>query len=74
MNVKVATKKVVLEIKNCLDCPHHSQRRDPDPNDWFCDDDMKVVCTKTTPERVVTSAERPYNLRRECAVPPWCPL
>ena len=35
-----------LKIDNCMDCPHHLVRPDPDPDDWFCDDDEKVVCTQ----------------------------
>ena len=29
---------------NCIDCPECTILPDPDPNDWFCDDDVKVVC------------------------------
>ena len=29
-------------IKNCIDCSSHQVLPDPDPNDWFCDDDVKV--------------------------------
>lgn len=65
---------VRLKITNCMDCPYHAVLRDPDPYDWFCDDDEKVVCRKTKSERVITSACRPYNKREECAVPNWCPL
>lgn len=74
---------------NCLDCPFSSVIRDPDPHDWFCDDDAAVVCTKTpNPEmnpgskylsdqsehRSVSRSVRPYNLRKESATPSWCPL
>lgn len=64
----VFTKK----ITNCLDCPHSEIQADPDPNDWFCDDDQKVVCKKA--RKNITIAARPYQLRRECEVPKWCPL
>lgn len=69
-----------LPLTNCMDCPFHLVRRDPDPNDWFCDDDEKVVCTNTKvvnnngDGKVITSACRPYNKRRECEIPNWCPL
>jgi len=66
--------KIELDIKNCLDCPHHEVRPDPDPLDSFCQDDQKVVCKKAKNERAIVVAERPYNLRRECKVPSWCPL
>lgn len=61
-----------LAIKNCLDCPHHNVLPDPDPDDWFNDDDMRVVCTKA--QKDVTRACRPYNLEKESAIPNWCPL
>ncbi len=58
---------------NCIQCPNHDIRPDPDPHDWFCDDDMKVVCMLN--ERNCTSACRPYNVERETTPPPeWCPL
>lgn len=63
----------VLQIANCLDCPHHRVLPDPDPLDSFCVDDEKVVCKKSR-NRVVTQANRPYRTRREAAIPSWCPL
>ena len=35
-----------LKITSCLDCPHHKVIADPDPDDWFNDDDCATVCTK----------------------------
>jgi hypothetical protein len=64
---------VHLSITNCVDCPKHSVRPDPDPNDWFCDDDVKVVCTASQ-NKEITVACRPYNTRKECTIPKWCPL
>lgn len=61
-----------LDIKNCMDCPFHSVQADPDPHDWFCDDDEKVICTKES--KTITNACRPYRKRVECEVPAWCPL
>ena len=63
----------VQKISNCIDCPFHKVLPDPDPHDWFCDDDMKVVCTKKE-NKQITCACRPYNLRKESEVPEWCPL
>lgn len=63
---------VLLRIESCLDCPHHKKRADPDPHDSFCRDDMQVLCGKAG--RAVASSCRPYNMRREALVPPWCPL
>jgi hypothetical protein len=64
-----------LTITNCIDCPFHKVLADPDPNDWFCDDDVKVVCTKTKrKDNAITVACRPYRTRAESDVPEWCPL
>jgi len=83
------TNVVFQKIENCLDCNFHKLIPDPDPNDWFCDDDESVVCTKTlNPDRndhseyasdrnvnrSITCSSRPYQTRRDCAVPDWCPL
>lgn len=62
----------VLTITNCTKCPHHEVRSDPDPDDWFCDDDVKVVCKLAGKE--ITVACRPYNIVKESLVPAWCPL
>lgn len=62
--------EVYFKIENCMDCPHH--RVHPDPDDWFCDDDEKVICEAAN--RNITVACRPYHKRRECEVPEWCPL
>jgi hypothetical protein len=66
-------------MTNCTDCMHHHVLPDPDPNDWFCDDDVKVICShkeSLTPKgmRVITCACRPYNIVKECETPDWCPL
>lgn len=81
--------KKFLEITNCIDCPNHEVINDGDPHDWFCDDDVAVVCTKAenhdckgnsvyaverNPHQAITTACRPYNTRKECEVPSWCPL
>ena len=63
----------VLPLTNCMDCPNHRVARDPDPHDWFCDDDEKVLCAITS-NKAITVACRPYNKRKECNVPSWCPL
>lgn len=75
-------------IDNCIDCKSHSVINDPDPDDWFCDDDVAVVCTLTqnndvTPDskyqsdmcafKSVTRSCRPFKIRKESDVPPWCP-
>ena len=65
--------KVAIMIDNCMDCPNHVVLSDPDPHDWFCDDDEKVLCQHGDTERIVTCACRPYQLRKECEIPNWCP-
>lgn len=68
-----------LLINNCIDCPRHIVVNDPDPTDWFNDDDVAVLCTATPSDtrfkfRAVTSMCRPYRTRQESDVPEWCPL
>lgn len=58
---------------NCTECPHHEIQSDPDPEDWFCDDDVKVYCKVA--KKHATTGCRPYNAKKETApVPTWCPL
>lgn len=64
--------QIILDIENCMDCPNHNVLPDPDPYDWFCDDDEKVVCEKIN--KTITVSCRPYNKRKECKIPNWCPL
>lgn len=73
---------------NCMDCPHRSVVADPDPYDWFCQDDEAVLCTKAENTerqvkwstgipwryRAITVSCRPHKKREECAQPDWCPL
>ena len=65
---------VTTKIENCYECQFRTVESDPDPDDWFCDDDVKVVCSKNN-DKVITSACRPYNIQKECkGIPDWCPL
>lgn len=74
---------------NCTDCPFHYVINDPDPDDWFCDDDVAVVCAKTKNDKQdnaskyassrqffkpITVSCRPYNVKKESATPEWCPI
>jgi hypothetical protein len=74
---------------NCMDCKNHVVVADPDPTDWFCDDDQAVLCgvtprgetdnnrwrdNKPFPFRVITTSCRPHQKRKECEAPKWCPL
>ena len=79
--------EIKFEVTNCLQCPFHKTIDDPDPYDWFCDDDMAVVCTQMPnikegksawasdhqEFRIIASACRPYNLEKESKIPVWCP-
>lgn len=66
----------------CAICAHAVVKPDPDPDDWFCDDDVKVICDavpigvdgKPVTPNVITCACRPYRVTAECSVnPSWCP-
>lgn len=65
----------------CATCAHAQVFADPDPDDWFCDDDVKVLCmavkhSSITGEQknVITCACRPYMVAKECSyIPSWCP-
>lgn len=59
------------EEKTCINCPSHEVLPDPDPYDWFCDDDVKVVCKENG--KNITVACRPYRTEKECEIPKWCP-
>ena len=74
--------------ENCMDCVYHSVIADPDPHDSFCSDDVAVVCTLMkndkhddrslyradhSPYKAITVSCRPYNKRKECDKPEWCP-
>lgn len=56
----------------CTSCPHHEVVPDPDPDDWFCDDDVRVVCLLA--KKTVVSGCRPYRIKKESERPGWCPL
>ena len=62
----------IKRIEHCTDCPFPIKSYDPDPDDWFCDDDMKLVCSTTN--EVITHACRPHRLKIESNIPDSCPL
>jgi len=80
--------EVELKIKNCLECPKHKVVADPDPSDWFCDDDEAIVCTALVNDekgrfnsvayngqyKVVSSGLRPYETKKYARIPDFCPL
>lgn len=61
----------IIEMTNCTECRDHKVVPDPDMDDWFCDDDVAVVCSKEG--KYITRACRPYDISKECAIPDWCP-
>ena len=76
-------------MNNCIECRHHIVVNDPDPNDWFCYDDVAVLCKlseNTKKEsyydkniglfeyRPITLSCRPHYIYKEAVVPEWCPL
>jgi hypothetical protein len=71
-----------------MDCPNHIVEADPDPHDWFCDDDQAVLCKLAENVekkkrwwdgfewefRPIIWSCRPHHKRKECDRPEWCPL
>ena len=78
-----------MKNKTCMECPNHLVVGDPDPTDWFCDDDMAVLCKLMKNDKnvqyymaslgyfeykPVTTSCRPHHLKRDTEIPIWCPL
>lgn len=62
-----------MATKKCEKCRFCELRRDPDPYDWFCDDDIAIWCiAKSKTGRKVCGANRPYEVKLVTA-PRWCP-
>jgi hypothetical protein len=58
--------------ENCIDnCGEYKILPDPDLTDWFCDDDVKVLCKIS--EQFITIGCRPHYVKKECEIPEWCP-
>ena len=80
--------KKTIKVKSCVSCKSHKIIADPDPSDWFCDDDVALVCTlvknrnrksksryladKNEFKSVMVSM-RPYMVEKETPIPDWCP-
>lgn len=70
------------EYKGCAVCQYLVVEPDPDPFDWFCDDDEKARCSlsqanteKRGGEPYITIGARPYETMKDCCrIPSWCPL
>ncbi len=61
------------ERQSCEGCPDCEIRITPDPDDWFCDDDVTVVCKAVSGGYVMAKQIRPYLVNERCPVPSWCP-
>ncbi len=74
--------------ETCISCKYHLVIADPDPNDWFCDDDVAVVCKNTKNDdqnldsvylsdrhvfKSITRSCRPHKIEKETKIPKWCP-
>lgn len=72
----------IKELTGCAICKFLVIESDPDPDDWFNDDDQKARCTLSpadpnafSGEPYVTRVSRPYQTKDECCyIPDWCPL
>jgi hypothetical protein len=64
-------KKIIKEIGFCHECPHCKILPDPDQHDWFCGDDVKVVCAVNN--NIVERACRPYEAKK-VEIPSTCPF
>ena len=86
--LKVQTVNTLVN-KTCIACANHLVIDDRDPDDWFCDDDVAVVCKLVKNDKqdlqskyqadhsefkVIQCGIRPYRIRQEAIRPKWCPL
>ena len=65
------------KYKFCKQCPACKVLPDPDPYDWFCEDDVKMVCSLKLNEdkepKTIDVSLRPYQVSK-VKVPNWCPI
>ena len=61
------------ERRSCKGCPDCEITLTPDSDDWFCDDDVAVLCKAVAGGRVMVEHIRPYLVHERCPVPSWCP-
>lgn len=55
---------IVINIEHCVQCPFHLIIPDPDPDDWFEDDDEALVCTHPECEVEYTEIQKQYYTER----------
>ena len=56
------TNKVVITttIEHCVQCPYHLIVPDPDPDDWFEDDETKKLTTKLSTAKALDEMTEIY--------------
>lgn len=77
--------KEFKDIKFCIQCQYHKIVPDPDPDDWFNDDDEAILCTVIKsgindksysgipyPFKMISGSNRPYETKK-VEKPEWCP-
>lgn len=64
-------KKIIKEIGFCHECPHCKILPDPDPHDWFCGDDVKVVCAVIT---ILLKELADLMKQKKVEIPSTCPF
>jgi hypothetical protein len=47
---------VYIEIVLCTQCPHHRWQSNPDPDDWFRDDECDLICTYNNKANIISSS------------------
>ena len=62
--------KFEKKITQCRECPHCRIVPNPDPSDWFNDDDEKAFCREAG-HKLIENMLRPYE---RIIIPDWCPL
>ena len=58
-----------FKCEKCNRCEIHA---DPDPDDWFCDDDVAVYCTEK--KEYIARALSPYEVDKVVVPVSKCPL
>ena len=67
-NMNKKEKKRTIKIDDFTACQYMGREPDPDPNNWFEDDNQKFVCRKSG--KILSSGNRPYENQ---PIPADCP-
>jgi hypothetical protein len=85
---KKKAEKKTPKKEYCINCEYHRIINDRDPDDWFNNDDVALVCTKLENTNkilkskyesdrnefeVISGSRRPYEVKK-VGTPVWCPL